>query len=146
MDAKTKEKIRELERKGWINASMIFEVLGASREIVEKSLKDHIKKLERIKTCFIYKKEFSEIETIEKPIKNLDKAYSQFVEIECLIKDITTLIVISLSYGPSSVEINKPKKIEISAGELESISNLVAGTIHKIAEAGLGGIIATPSN
>lgn len=145
MDQETKIKIRELESKGWINATMIFEVLGTNREIVEKSLREHIEKLEKIKTCFIYKKDFSSVEVVEKPIKNLDKGYSQFVEIECLIKDVTTLIVISISYGPSSIEINKPKKVEISSRELQDISNLISGTIHKIAEAWFGGIIATPS-
>jgi hypothetical protein len=144
MDAETKARVKELENKGWISATMIFEVLGATKEIVEKSLKEHVEKLEKIKTCFIYKKDFSKVEVIEKPIKNLDKGYSQFVEIECLIKDIITLVVISISYGPSSIEINKPKKIEISSGELQDIANLIAGTIHKIAEVGLGGIVATP--
>lgn len=144
MDQETKAKVKELEDKGWMSISFIFEVLGANKEIVEKSLKQHIEKLDKIKTYFAYKKKFSEIEEQEKPLKNIEKGYSQFVEIECMIKDLTSLFVIAISYGPSSVEINKPKKMDLTAGQLQDLVNLVAGTIHKIAEAGLGGVVATP--
>jgi len=144
MDQETKAKVKELENNGWLSISFIFEVLGTNKEIVEKSLKEHVEKLDRIKTYFAYKKEFSEIEEQEKPLKNIEKGYSQFVEIECMIKDLESLFAIAISYGPSSIEINKPKKVEISAGELQTLVNLIAGTIHKFAEAGLGGIVATP--
>jgi hypothetical protein len=144
MDSETKAKIKELEGKGWMKVSMIFEVLGTNKKIVKKSLKEHIEKLEKIKTCLIYKKDFSKIDKVKKPLPNIKEGYSQFVEVECMIKNLETLFVISISYGPSSIEIIKPKKIEISAGEIQNLTNLIAGTIHKIAEAGFGGIIATP--
>ena len=144
MDQDTEAKVKEMESKGWMTVSLIFEVLGNNKEIVEKSLKEHIEKLEAIKTCFIYRKNFSEVEEVEKPIKNLDKGYSQYVDVDCMVKDLTTLFVIAISYGPSSVEIDKPDKMQIKAGDLQHLVNLVAGTIHRIAESGLGGIVATP--
>ena len=144
MDSEIKFKIKELSKKKWMKVSLIFEVLGTTREIVEKSLKEHIEKLEKIKTIFLYKKEFSKIEEVEKPMKNVEKAYSQIVETEAMIKDIKTLIIIAISYGPSSIEILEPKKIEISAGEMQDISNMISGVIHRFAASGIGGIIATP--
>lgn len=144
MDQDTKAKVKDMESKGWMTVSFIFEVLGNNKEIVEKSLKEHVGKLETIKTCFVYEKKFSEAEEVEKPIKNLDKGYSQYVDVECMVKDLTTLFVIAISYGPSSIEINKPEKMQLKAGDLQHLVNLVAGTIHKIAESGLGGIVATP--
>lgn len=144
MGSEIRAKIKEFENKGWLSVNLIFEVLGATKEIVEKSLKEHVEKLEKIKTCFLYEKNFSEIEEIERPIKKLEKGYSQFVEVKTMIRDVTTLFVIALSYGPSSIEITKPKKVELSMSELQDLANLVAGTIHKIAEIGLGGIVATP--
>ncbi|RLJ06152.1 MAG: hypothetical protein DRP14_00495 [Candidatus Aenigmatarchaeota archaeon] len=144
MDSEIKFKIKELSKKKWMKVSLIFEVLGTTREIVEKSLKEHIEKLEKIKTIFLYKKDFSKIEEVEKPMKNVEKAYSQIVETEAMIKDIRTLIIIAISYGPSSIEILEPKKIEISVGEIQDVSNMIAGIIHKFAAAGVGGIIATP--
>ena len=144
MDSEIKFKIKELSKKKWMKVSLIFEVLGTTREIVEKSLKEHIEKLEKIKTIFLYKKDFSKIEEVEKPMKNVEKAYSQIVETEAMIKDIKTLITIAISYGPSSIEILEPKKIEISAGEIQDISNMISGVIHRFAASGIGGIIATP--
>ncbi len=144
MDSEIKFKIKELSKKKWMKVSLIFEVLGTTREIVEKSLKEHIEKLEKIKTIFLYKKDFSKIEEVEKPMKNVEKAYSQIVETEAMIKDIKTLIIIAISYGPSSIEILEPKKIEISAGEMQDISNMISGVIHRFAASGIGGIIATP--
>jgi len=144
MDSEIKFKIKELSKKKWMKVSLIFEVLGTTREIVEKSLKEHIEKLEKIKTIFLYKKDFSKIEEVEKPMKNVEKAYSQIVETEAMIKDIKTLIIIAISYGPSSIEILEPKKIEISAGEIQDISNMISGVIHRFAASGIGGIIATP--
>jgi len=144
MDSEIKFKIKELSKKKWMKVSLIFEVLGTTREIVEKSLKEHIEKLEKIKTIFLYKKDFSKIEEVEKPMKNVEKAYSQIVETEAMIKDIKTLIIITISYGPSSIEILEPKKIEISAGEMQDISNMISGVIHRFAASGIGGIIATP--
>ena len=144
MDSEIKFKIKELSKKKWMKVSLIFEVLGTTREIVEKSLKEHIEKLEKIKTIFLYKKDLSKIEEVEKPMKNVEKAYSQIVETEAMIKDIKTLIIITISYGPSSIEILEPKKIEISAGEIQDISNMISGIIHRFAASGIGGIIATP--
>ncbi|OYT42918.1 MAG: hypothetical protein B6U88_02465 [Candidatus Aenigmarchaeota archaeon ex4484_56] len=142
----TKIKLEELKSKKWIDTTMIFEVLGTNREIVEKSLKEHIKNLEKIKTCFVYKKEYSDITKVEKPLRNIDEGYSQIVEVNCMIKDLKTLTIISISYGPSSIEILEPDKIELSAGEAQDILNMVSGVVHKFAEVGLGGIVATPKN
>ncbi len=144
MDAELKYKMKELEDKKWMKVGLIFEVLGMNKEIVEKSLKEHIEKLEKIKTSLIYKKNFSKIEKVEKPMKGIETAYSQIVETEVMVQDLKTLIVITISYGPSSIEILKPNKIEVSAGEIQDIANMISGVIHQIAAAGLGGIVATP--
>ncbi len=144
MDAELKCKMKELEAKKWMKVGFIFEVLGMNKEIVEKSLKEHIDKLEKIKTSLVYKKDFSKIEKVEKPMKGIEFAYSQIVETEVMVQDLKTLMVITISYGPSSIEILKPNTINISAGEIQDVANMTSGVIHQIASAGLGGIIATP--
>ena len=144
MDPEIKYQVKELGKKNWMKTSLIFEVLGTSREIVETSLKEHIDKLEKVKTAFMYKKEFSKIDKVEKPMKGVEKAYSQIVETEVMVRDLRTLIIISISYGPSSIEVLEPDKLNISAGEIQDVSNMIAGIIHKFAEAGAGGIVATP--
>lgn len=144
MDPELKAKVKELEQKKWMKVELIFEVLGTGQEIVEKSLSEHVEKLEKIKTIFLYKKNFSKVEEVEKPMKNVEKAYSQIAETKAMVRDLKTLITIAISYGPSSIEVLEPKKIEISAGEIQDVSNMMAGIIHKIAASGVGGIVATP--
>lgn len=146
MDAETKGRIKELQKKNWMRVELNFEVLGMNKDIVQKSLEEHIEKLGKVKTVFLYKKDFSEIELVENPIKNVDKAYSRIVEAEAMIADIKTLMIIALSYGPSSIEVLEPKKLEISAADIQDISNMVAGVIHQFAAAGIGGIVATPKS
>ena len=92
MDPEIKYRIKELEEKKWMNVEFNFEVLGVNKEIVEKSLKEHIEKLKGIKTIFLYKEEFSDIEEVRNPIKNVDKGYSQIVETKAMIQDLKTLI------------------------------------------------------
>ncbi len=144
MDAEIKAKLKELEQKKWMKSNLIFEVLGTTQEIVEKSLREHIEKLEKIKTIFLYKKDFSKIEEVKNPMKKVEKGYSQIVETDVMVKDLKTLIMIAISYGPSSIEVLEPKKLEISAGEIQDISNMISGIIHKFAASGLGGVVATP--
>ncbi len=144
MDADLKYRMKELEAKKWMKVGFIFEVLGMNKEIVEKSLKEHIDKLEKIKTSLVYKKDFSLVEKVEKPMKGIEFAYSQIVETEVMVQDLKTLMVITISYGPSSIEILKPNTMNISAGEIQDVANMTSGVIHQIASAGLGGIVATP--
>ena len=144
MDKELKYKMKELEGKKWIKVNFIFEVLGMNEEIVENSLKEHVEKLEKIKTSLVYKKDFSKIEKVEKPMKGIETAYSQIVETEAMVQDLKTLMVITISYGPSSIEILKPNTMNVSAGEIQDVANMTSGVIHQIASAGLGGIVATP--
>jgi hypothetical protein len=147
MDSDTKIKVKELADQKWMKVEFTFEVLGMTKQVVDKALKEHIEKLSSLKgALFIFRKEFSEIEVVEKPIPRVEKAFSQVVEVEAMVKDLKTLIAISISYGPSSIEVIEPKKLEINVGEVQDVANMVSGIIHQIAAAGLGGIIATPKS
>lgn len=146
MDSNTKIKVEELADQKWMRVELTFEVLGVTEAIVKKSLEDHIKKLSGIKGIFVVKKEFSKIESVENPLPNVEKAFSQVADVELMIKDLKTLIAISISYGPSSIEVLEPKKLEIGMGEIQDVANMVSGIIHQIAAAGLGGIVATPKS
>ncbi|MGC9310749.1 MAG: hypothetical protein ACP5E4_03430 [Candidatus Aenigmatarchaeota archaeon] len=146
MDADVKEKIGDLKDQKWMNVEMSFEVLGVEPEITKKSLEEHVGKLRRVKDVFVFQADLSDVEEVEKPMKGVEKAYSQVAEIGAMVKDLKTLMAVSISYGPSSIEIIEPKKLEINVGEVQDVANMVAGIIHQIAAAGLGGIVATPKN
>lgn len=119
---------------------MIFEVMAISKEVTEKSLRNHIAKLEE-EDVVILKKEFDEIHEIEKPFPNIEKAYSQIVEVELEVKNFNQAIDIVLNYGPTMVEILGPDKINLTLKDAQDSLNAVAGMMHKFLEAGVGGVV-----
>ncbi|MBN2095063.1 MAG: hypothetical protein JW727_03365 [Candidatus Aenigmarchaeota archaeon] len=146
MDSETKEKISELKEEKWMKVEMTFEVLGMAKDVVKSSLKEHVEKMKQLKTAFVYEAKFSTVDEVENPMKGVEKAYSQIVEMGLMVRDLKTLIALSISFGPSSVEVIEPTKIEVNSGEVQDISNMISGVIHQIAAAGAGGIIATPKS
>lgn len=146
MDSETKEKLANLKEQNWLSIEMTFEVLGVTPEIVKKSLEEHVQKLGQIKTAFVYKTSFSKIEEVKNPTKDVEVAHSQIVEVGLMVKDLKTLMAIAISYGPSSIEVLEPKKLELTMGEIQDVANMVSGILHQIAAAGLGGFLATPKS
>lgn len=136
--------IEKLRKEGWIETIFNIEAMAVKKEPLEKSLKEHVEKIEKLKQVRIYEKNFSDIEEVENPPKKVQKAYSQIVEIKLFIVDLTSLFSIIMMYGPSSVEILGPKKKEINMDEMQNLSNGLAGLIHQFAQAGSGGIVMTP--
>jgi hypothetical protein len=121
-----------------IKAWFAFEVLGTSKEITEKSLKTHIDKFAGLPQVEEIERSVSEVE--ETTFKG-KTAYSSVAEITANIKSFYDLLNIIMVYGPSSVEILEPEKLELSMEEMQNISNVVAGLVHQFAAAGVGGLV-----
>ncbi len=128
-------------KKGQIMVWALFEILATDKTLAEKSLKDHIKSLKDEKTVSFTKETFEEVQEIDKPHPKVEKGYSQICEIEFVVNGFSSLINITLNYGPTMIEILEPKKIEINLGELQDGVNSVAGMMHKFLESGLGGLV-----
>ena len=143
MDKKTEEHVSKRMKEGWIKTSMMIEAMAISKDTVESALKKHIEKMEKEKCLFIYKKEFQRTEEIEKPLPNIPKGFSQVVEIEAVAENLDRMIYIVLNYGPSSIEILEPKKMEIDVGQAQGILNTIAIMIHRFAATGGGGMIVS---
>src|ERR1051326_6753454 len=79
--------IKEKVSQGWIHINSMIEVLGIKKEVTENMLREHISKLETEKGIIIAKKLFSTIEKVENPPKTISEAYSQFVELEILVRN-----------------------------------------------------------
>jgi hypothetical protein len=120
---------------------MLFEIISTSKELTEKSLKDHISKLKEEEGVEVVKETFEEISEIEKPHPKVDKGYSQICEVEILIDSFSKLFLIVMNYGPSVVEVIKPQKITLELSEVQDALNYVANMMHKFLEAGIGGVI-----
>ncbi|MFZ3077349.1 MAG: hypothetical protein WA139_02745 [Candidatus Aenigmatarchaeota archaeon] len=137
----TKEQITEKLKNGWIQAAMMFEVLAITEEAAKDALVSHVGKMEKDGLVSIVKKDFLQIEKVEKPVQGIETGFSQVCNIEFLAKNFDTLVQIVLEFGPASIEILKPDKYQLSAGEAHNILNTMAEMMHKFAAAGFGGIV-----
>ncbi len=140
-----KEEIDKKRKEKWFELMFTIEALAVKKEIVEKSLKTHIEKLGNIKDVFVYETEYMDTVKVEKPLKNVEEAYSAVVKLKLFIRNLPTLIQIVMVYGPSSIEVFGPERTELSLSETQDITNLLAGIVHQFAAAGAGGIVITPA-
>jgi hypothetical protein len=135
------EEVKKKLRDGWIKSSMMIEVLAVTEEAAKSSLEKHVHKMEKEDKTIVYKKEFRDVRKIEKPLPNIESAYSYLVELELLTENFEKLIYLTYTYGPSSIEILEPHNIKMDAGEAQGILNSIAEMIHRFAASGIGGVI-----
>jgi hypothetical protein len=139
------DEIKEKVEKGWIHSKMWFDVLAATKEAAEESLKTHIEKIKKLENCIVVRENFQETIEVEKPLPRVEKGYSKAVEIEILTKDIETLLSITIFFAPSAVEVLEPDSLKISAASIQTIMNTVADLLHRFASQGIGGVVIARS-
>ncbi len=139
-----KEEVSNRKKDKWIEAWFAIEALGIEKDKTEEALTFHIEKLKNTKDTLVFEIAFKEITKAENPIKDVKEAYSQIVDVKLMVKNIYTLFILTMLYGPSSIEILSPEKIELNMDEIQDTTNLIAGVIHQFASAGVGGIVITP--
>lgn len=119
-----------------INARMIIEAQGKPAEFVSESLRKLVEKMNSISGVEVYEeKHESPVETTIQSSQG--KIFSGLADIGVKVKDFETLTALVIGFGPSSVIILEPDKIEISARELQNIMNDLAGVLHTLANANL---------
>lgn len=128
-------------KEGWIRAWLMFEVLAVNEQTSRNSLESLLKRLEEDTKSKMYKKEFGEMRKVEKPLRNIDVAFSLTCEVEVVSKKLDNLVQIVTEFGPSAIEILEPKKLELGAGEAQSILNSISQIMHNFAAAGAGGMV-----
>lgn len=159
--AKPIQKPRKLEKKmvetfdidptikvqeGWIHVNSMIEVMAAKKDVVEASLKEHLGRIEAEKGILIVKKTFSTVEKVENPPRNVPEAYSQFVEMELLVRNMSMLVYYVFTFGPAAIEVLAPNEIKIKQGEAQDIANALASLIHQFASQGAGGVVISKKN
>jgi hypothetical protein len=128
-------------KEGWIKSTMIIEVLAVTKEASESALKTHVEKMTKEENTMVLNQELHKAEPVNKPLPNIEKAYSQIVDVEVITRNFDQLVRLVVSYAPSSVEILEPEKFSLDMGEAQGILNSLAELIHKFAATGLGGIM-----
>lgn len=136
-----KQEADEKVREGWLRVSMIFEVLAINEETTKESLEALMNKLDKDSRARLYKKDFGELKKVEKPLPNIEFGYSLTCEVELISKKLDDLAQVVSEYGPSAIELLEPLKLNINAGEAQTILNLISSIMHEFAAAGTGGIV-----
>lgn len=128
-------------KKGELKALMIFEVLASDKKTTVESLKEHVEKFKSEKVVDVYEEDFDDPKEVDNPHPDLDQGYSQVCETKFKVDDYPSLIQLIVTYGPSMVEIEEPRKVELSLKEAQDALNVVAETMYKFLQAGAGGIL-----
>lgn len=118
----------EAEKQGkhaHIRCRTIIEVLGKPKEYVEKSIKDYVEHIRKDEELVILNEEYSEI-------REQGKLWSQFVELELVIKGTQKLIAFCFDYMPSSLEVVKPEHLIMTNPELSSFLNDLQARLHNV--------------
>ena len=139
-----KEEISRCRKDKWFEVAFGIEVLAISRDVAEDALAKHVDKLAKEQGVFVYERKFGETQRVEKPLRDIEEAYSKIVSLKLFAKSLSTLMHITLLYGPSSIEVLGPNKKEIDLSEIQHVANNLASIVHQFAAAGVGGIVITP--
>ena len=135
-----------------IRCRTIIEVLGKPKEHVEKSLNEYVQHIREDSELVVLNEEFSEAKEIEKHVeeKQQDKIarmdsgdaheknkrpanlWSQFVELDLVVKGTPKLISFCFEYMPSSIEIAKPESLAMTSRELSSFLNDLQARLHNV--------------
>jgi len=126
---------------GGLKVWVAIEALAVKKEVVEEALKNHITRIKNERHIKITKEDFKEALEVEKPIKKIEKAFSQVVEMEFEIDSFRNLVNFIIIYGPSALEIIEPDHLKIEIGEAQDILNSIASIMHQYASMGAGGMV-----
>jgi hypothetical protein len=111
------------DEKNHIRCRTILEVLGKPKEHVEKALKGYIEHIKEDSDLVILNEELSEA-------KEQGEMFSQFVELDLVVKSTQKLIAFCFQYMPSSLEIIKPEHFFMNHLEFSSFLNDLQGRLH----------------
>jgi hypothetical protein len=131
----------ELVQKGQLRIWAAFEVLAINEDAAKTALQNHVTKLENDARVKLYKKQFSDIKRVEKPLPKIELGFSYVCETEFVVKNLDKLIQLVIEYGPSSIELLEPKEVKTDVTDVQSILNRISEIMHKFAAMGLGGIL-----
>ena len=103
-------------------ANLIIEGAGEIKEQVEKQISILEEKLRKEPYKFL-KIEKSTVELVE-------NTYCMFIDVDVEVPRFKDLIYLIITYGPSSVELLEPARVELSLGEAQDLLNSIVSTVH----------------
>ncbi|MFH1770430.1 MAG: hypothetical protein ABH828_02635 [archaeon] len=122
----SKEIKSKIQEEGYIQAVIMFEVIGSPEDYVVQALNNHMDKLKADKDLEVIRID------IEKP-EQQDTVWSVFAEVELLVKNLEKFTWICMNFMPASVEIMAPKELVFKGRDLTNWLNDVLAQVHEIA-------------
>lgn len=114
------------EKKELIRCRAILEVLGKPREHVEKTIKVLVEKVKEDPEISILNEKYAETRPEAKTM------FTTYVELEMIIKGITTLTGFCFDFMPSSIEIEKPEQLTVKNIDISNIFNDMQAKLHNV--------------
>ncbi len=115
--------IQEKIAQGYLHTRAIIELVGKPKEHVEQTIKDYTAKIKESTNIEILNESYADC--IEE-----DGFYSTFVELEMLVKGLSTFIGFCFDYMPSSIEIMAPEKMVFSSTLVSAFLNDLQAKLH----------------
>lgn len=117
----------EVEDPNKLRLKIIIEVQAIEESLVKKQIDDIAKGLRREENFTIYALDSAEI------IKE-GEHYSSYLEVNLTVKNFKALVRLMFFYGPTSVEVIKPKEYKFSAADLQDALVDFAQMVHNYTE------------
>ncbi|MBW6451140.1 MAG: hypothetical protein K0B02_00230 [DPANN group archaeon] len=140
-----KSELKLLISEGWIKCGLIFETQGITEKSTNELLNKHLDKIKKTKHIKVIEESFSTLEKTE-PIpqlreRGINEVYSQILEIVVLAENFEELVHLTISFGPSALEVLEPEKIILSMRDAQNSLLAMAEMMHQFAASGAGGFI-----
>ena len=120
--------IDEKVEKGWIHVRFSIEVQGNDKKHIEDSLKKMVEGITKHKSIMLISKTLDTTAEISKGW------YSNFIEVEALVKGFDGLVDVATQLSPTTMEVLAPKVVKIPANQLQTamidISSLISTFAH----------------
>jgi len=113
----------EEKKENIIRCVAILEILGKPKEHVEKSMQMYLDKIKSENYLSILKENVAEV-------KEQEKMFSTFAEIEMVVDSVSNLIGFCFDYMPSSIEILKPEVLSMKDKDIQNMLNDLQARLH----------------
>ncbi|MBU2476014.1 hypothetical protein KKG83_00935 [Candidatus Micrarchaeota archaeon] len=113
--------------KNKLRLRVTIEVQAIQVDLLKKQLKEIQETLRKEDVFTIY-------DIIEADPLEQGEHYSSYLDVNLSVKDFHALMRLMFLYGPTSVEVIKPEKLEFSSGELQDGLHLIADIVHSYTE------------
>ena len=126
-DAVRKRKLIAEKDKNKMRLRVNIEVQAIEETLLKKQLKE-------IQETIRQEQDFTIYDVVEAaPIKQ-EEHYSSYLDVNLSVRDFHSLMKLMFLYGPTSVELIRPEKVELTAGELQDGLILISDMVHSYTE------------